>query len=106
MAQVSDFGLSLHGFPGTEADFCVGGGNAAARAALVKKLSEEIPEFRSCDICCNPYNGVARKNPVNLCHEKGVQIEMSPAVRRKILSDLSFRTRTGKVLRSFLSEYP
>lgn len=90
MTAVSDFCIGLHGFKGKEADFCVGGANAEQRKVLVQKLSKAFPEFKACELCCDPLNGVSAKNPINRCRHQGVQIEMSPKVRKKFLSEKDF----------------
>lgn len=97
-----DFCLGLHGFGGEEADFCVGGGNSEQRKVLVQKLSKSFPELKSCELCCNPFNGVSIKNPINKCRLQGVQVEMSPKVRKKILSDGEFLGSLSKELREYL----
>ncbi|MFL5784900.1 MAG: poly-gamma-glutamate hydrolase family protein [Bacteriovoracaceae bacterium] len=96
------FCVGLHGFGGEQADFCVGGANEPERKRLVETLSSKFPELRSCELCCSPYNGVASKNPVNRCLDKGVQIEMSPKVRLMILSDLAFRKSLAETYRTYI----
>lgn len=98
MARDAQFSIALHGFGGTEADFCVGGASVSQRKNLVKILSEKFPSLRSCELCCPPYNGTSLKNPVNASREAGVQIEMSPAVRKRILSDSEFKTSLAQTL--------
>src|SRR5690606_18299970 len=39
--------LSVHGSYGREADFCVGGGNASARALFTQVLKTKFPEWTS-----------------------------------------------------------
>lgn len=98
--------IGIHGFGGEEADFCVGGANTEERKRLVKTLSEKLPAFRSCELCCPPFNGTSKKNPVNKCREGGIQVEMSPNVRRLILSDETFRSSLSQVFRDdFLFPY-
>jgi phage replication-related protein YjqB (UPF0714/DUF867 family) len=94
--------LSLHGFGGVESDFCVGGADVKARRALVVELRKRFPDWRACEICCPPYLGVAKKNVANRCGKParpGVQIEMSPTVRKEIVEDSAFRERLAEVLR-------
>lgn len=102
MVTQAEFCVGLHGFGGAEADFCVGGGNAAERKRLVETLSKKFPDLKACDLCCPPYNGIATKNPVNKCLNGGVQVEMSPKVRRKILSDRDFRSFLAQTYREYL----
>lgn len=97
-----DFCLGIHGFGGEEADFCVGGGNSEQRKILVQKLLKSFPELKSCELCCNPFNGVSMKNPINKCRLQGVQVEMSPKVRKKILSDGEFLGSLSKEFRDYL----
>lgn len=97
-----DFCLGMHGFGGDEADFCVGGGNSEQRKVLVQKLSKSFPELKSCELCCNPFNGVSIKNPINKCRLQGVQVEMSPKVRKRILSDGEFLGNLSKEFRDYL----
>lgn len=97
-----DFCLGIHGFGGEEADFCVGGGNSEQRKVLVQKLSKAFPELKSCELCCNPFNGVSIKNPINKCRLQGVQVEMSPKVRKKILADGEFLGSLSKEFQEYL----
>ena len=94
--------LGLHGFGGEEADFCVGGANKLERKRLVKELSERLPGLKSCELCCPPFNGTSLKNPVNKCRDGGIQVEMSPRIRRAILEDLNIKTQTADAFRKFL----
>lgn len=94
--------VALHGFGGEEADFCVGGANPEMRKAFVSKLGSALPEYRSCELCCPPYNGVSLKNPANRCQTTGVQIEMSPAVRRRILVDETFKKGVAQAMKEVL----
>lgn len=105
MTEESDFCVGLHGFGGREADFCVGGANESERKRLVESLSARFPELRSCELCCPPYNGVSAKNPVNKCSRGGIQVEMSPKVRRAILQDQAFRKDLADSFRSFLLQF-
>lgn len=103
MLPEKDFCLGLHGFGGQEADFCVGGGNELERKNLVKLLSEHFPQLKSCELCCPPFNGVSKKNPINLCKNQGVQVEMSPDVRKEILSNPVFLKNISTSFKAFLS---
>ena len=106
--------LSLHGFKGNETDFCIGGGDAAGRRNYLEKLRREFPEWRACETCCPPNNGVSAKNVVNRCsfplagkkaqEIPGVQLEMSPPLRDKIVSDPIFRRKLASFLRARLKE--
>jgi phage replication-related protein YjqB (UPF0714/DUF867 family) len=105
MLPRADQCLSLHGFGGEEADFCVGGANVKARRALVLELRKQLPDWRTCEICCPPYLGIAKKNVANRCGKparSGVQIEMSPAARKEIVEDSTFRARLAEILRRHL----
>ncbi len=82
--------LSLHGFYGDEADFCLGGQNEVLRARLLEALSQET-NWRTCEFCCGKYAGLQAKNPVNFCKQAGVQIEMGHQLRRRLLNDPAFR---------------
>ena len=104
MVSDQDFCMGIHGFGGEEADFCVGGGNKEQRTALVSSLSRAFPDLVSCELCCPPYNGTSKKNPINQCKQQGVQVEMSPAVRRKILADKQFTNTVADVFRALLKE--
>lgn len=84
--------LSLHGFYGDEADFCLGGRNEIFRSELQTALSQER-DWRTCAFCCGKYAGLQPENPANLCKDTGVQIEMGHQVRRRLLSDQEFRRR-------------
>jgi phage replication-related protein YjqB (UPF0714/DUF867 family) len=101
--ETASFCVGIHGFGGEEADFCVGGSNASERQRLVKELSARFPDLRSCELCCPPFNGVSRKNPVNKCRDGGLQVEMSPRIRRLILTQDSFKQRTTEAFREFLN---
>lgn len=94
--------LSLHGYQGDKADFCLGGRDDQLRKAILEKLKIEFPEYSACDLCCPPYLGLAHKNPVNRCQYQGAQIEMGPKVREAILKNEPFKTRLSKVLRSVI----
>ena len=104
MVNEQDFCLGIHGFGGEEADFCVGGANKEQRKALVAKLSSAFPTLVSCELCCPPYNGTSKKNPINKCKQQGVQVEMSPNVRRKILADQEFTKAVSNVFRDLLKD--
>lgn len=104
MAAESHFCLSLHGFGGQEADFCMGGGNGEQRKVLNQRLSQHFPELQSCELCCPPFNGTSKKNPTNQCRNQGIQIEMSPRVRKRLLSDLQFRAEVANSLRGWLED--
>jgi phage replication-related protein YjqB (UPF0714/DUF867 family) len=103
LTTTADFCLGLHGFGGREADFCVGGGNSEQRKILVQKFSKAFPDLKTCELCCDPFNGVSAKNPINKCKLQGVQVEMSPKVRKKILRDGDFLKLVSKEFRDFLS---
>lgn len=94
--------VTLHGFGGVEADFCVGGASEEKRRALSALLAREFPDLRSCELCCPPFNGTSAKNPANQCRVWGVQIEMSPQVRKTILTNEAFKKRLAKVLAGFM----
>lgn len=99
-----DFCLSLHGFGGQEADLCVGGANEKERKNLVKILSTNYPDLKTCELCCPPFNGVSLKNPINRCKEQGVQVEMSPSVRKRILADERFKEELALGFSEFLAQ--
>jgi phage replication-related protein YjqB (UPF0714/DUF867 family) len=94
--------LSLHGFWGEEADFCVGGGGADERKRYAAEIERAFPQYRTCDACCPPFVGTSDDNVVNRCRGPGVQIEMSPLLRDRIVADVPFRERLGKLLRERL----
>lgn len=106
LVAAAEFCVGLHGFGGAEADFCVGGANEKERKRLVATLAKRFPDLRSCELCCPPYNGVAAKNPVNKCLNGGVQVEMSPKVRRAVLADEGFKKILSESFREFLSTFP
>ena len=94
MTALANDCISIHGFGDDKIDFCVGGSNATRRSKLASQLSVQFPEFKTCELCCKPYNGTAARNPVNQCGTQGgVQVEMSPKVRRKILQSRSFKKK-------------
>lgn len=101
MAKKSKYCLSLHGFPAekTKVDFCVGGGNEELRKKLVSKFNKEFPQLKTCELCCPPYLGLHQSNVVNLCVNKGVQIEMSPKVRKKIVESKSFKQKLSRTIK-------
>ena len=103
LTSKAEFCLGLHGFGGQEADFCVGGGNTEERKELVKAFTKAYPDFKSCELCCSPFNGTAKKNPVNRCKLQGIQVEMSPRVRKAILKDQSFLNSLTEVFKGYLS---
>lgn len=105
MIKDKDFCLSLHGFGGKEADFCVGGANAEKRKELVAHLAKAFPHLKSCELCCPPFNGTSSKNPINKCQNQGVQVEMSPSVRKRILADQIFKKELAQSFESFLDQY-
>lgn len=106
LSAQKEFCLALHGFGGVEADFCIGGANSDQRRLISEALSKAFPGFKSCELCCNPFNGTSLKNPVNRCLKRGVQIEMSPRVRRQILSDVTLRKEIATILRKSLIAKP
>lgn len=102
LVSVADFCLGLHGFGGNEADFCVGGGNSDQRKFLVQKFTKAFPDLKTCELCCDPFNGVSAKNPINKCKLQGVQVEMSPKVRKKLLADKEFMGTLSKEFQDYL----
>ncbi len=107
LANKSNYCLSLHGYPATKAkaDFCVGGGNKKLRVKLVSSLTKSFPDLKTCELCCPPYRGLHKNNVVNLCKQKGIQIEMSPRLRRKLKDNSGknqLRERLVTVLRDVL----
>lgn len=102
MTKTAKLCLSLHGYQGDKADFCLGGRDDELRKTILEKLQHEFPEYSTCDLCCPPYLGLAHKNPVNQCGYQGVQIEMSPKVRNNILQNSSFKERLSNILRGAL----
>ena len=99
-----DLCLGLHGFGGNEADFCIGGANLRAREIMSRRLSEALPTQKSCVDCCGAYSGASEKNPVNFCREKGIQIEMSAVIRRKVVEDPIYRDQLAEVIRKAMTE--
>lgn len=99
MIKKADRCTSIHGFSNDGVDFCIGGRNDERRAELLKALIRDFPEHKSCELCCKPYLGISKKNPVNLCHSPGVQIEMSGRVRKKILENAEFKKKLATLLR-------
>ncbi len=106
LAPAKEFCLAIHGFGGVEADFCVGGANVDQRRQITETLSKSSPDFKSCELCCNPFNGTSLKNPVNRCLKRGVQIEISPRARKKIISDVKFRKHVAGIFRKALFAGP
>lgn len=104
MTKTAKSCLSLHGYQGDKADFCVGGRDDELRQRIVAKLKQELPQFSTCDLCCPPYLGLAHKNPVNRCQYQGVQIEMGPKVRKAIIENSSFKERLSILLRLTLGQ--
>lgn len=104
LIQKKDFCLGLHGFGGYEGDFCVGGGNEQERKKLVETLNKNFPDLISCELCCPPLNGTSARNPINRCHKKGVQVEISPTVRSKILKNSAFKDELARVFKEYLNQ--
>lgn len=102
LTTTADFCLGLHGFGGREADFCVGGGNSEQRKVLVQKLSNAFPDLKTCELCCDTFNGVSAKNPINKCKLQGVQVEISPKVRKKLLAEEDFLESLSKEFQDYL----
>lgn len=98
--------LSLHGLGEDGVDFCVGGADVEGRKSYVAALTKAFPTAKSCELCCGPNAGVSPDNVANRCgetgDEPGVQIEMSPSIRMKMLKDPSFRKKVAKVMRNTL----
>lgn len=106
LALAKEFCLAIHGFGGVEADFCIGGTNVDQRRQITENLSKAFPDLKSCELCCNPFNGTSLKNPVNRCLKRGVQIEISPRARKQILRDAKFRKDVAGSLRKALLGEP
>jgi phage replication-related protein YjqB (UPF0714/DUF867 family) len=100
MAQKSKDCLSLHGFSALKhkVDFCVGGANKNLRLKLTQTLRKNFPKYKSCELCCPPYLGRHPKNIVNRCASLGVQVEMSPRVRGRILKSELFTQRLAIIM--------
>lgn len=94
--------LSLHGRGNEKIGFCIGGGNEAIRKKLRIELQKEFPQDQACVLCCPPYHGLSKKNPVNQCANPGVQIEMSASVRKKILKSDRYRKKLAQVLKKII----
>ncbi len=98
LTQISKNCLSLHGLKDDEADFCIGGANAAKRKALVGLLSQKFPKWRTCELCCPPNSGTSMKNVVNRCKLPGVQIEMGRSLRLELQTNTAFFKDLSKIL--------
>ena len=102
LAKKSKQCLSLHGYIGKgENAVCIGGGNLNLAQKVSAVLTQSELGF---DVIypCQRYPGLHPRNIVNLCEDKGAQIEMSGEVRARILSDKDFRKKFAKVLQNIL----
>jgi phage replication-related protein YjqB (UPF0714/DUF867 family) len=90
--------LSLHGLKDDQADFCIGGANAAKRKALAGLLAQKFPKWRTCELCCPPNSGTSKKNVVNRCKLPGVQIEMGQSLRLELQTNKAFLKDLSKIL--------
>lgn len=95
LAQQSKLCLSLHGYPSNDHDICIGGG---ADSKLKQLFKDRLTSYKTCIDCCPPYLGKNPKNVVNRCQQKGIQLELSPVIRNKILNDKAFRKELAKSL--------
>lgn len=102
LAGRSPFCLSLHGYPSSQVDICIGGnGSLKIKKRLLMELEKNYPEFTSCISCCPPYLGKHPKNVVNLCKQQGIQLELSPRLRKKIISSSLFKKDLAQFLGTF-----
>lgn len=103
LAKKSPFCLSLHGFHRKSPHICLGGGaSLKVKRELLKELEKGFPKMSFCVDCCPPYLGKNSQNPVNLCEKKGIQLEINPEARFKILGNPIFKEKLGRLLGGFL----
>jgi len=100
LAEKSELCLSTHGFASSEKKLqvCLGGGNEKLKTKIMASDFENV-EWTECP----RLPGKSPKNIVNRCHEPGIQMEMSPELRRKILRDSAFKIRFANWIRKQLS---
>lgn len=99
LVAASHFCLSLHGYGSkTNEEAVMIGGLAEAG---VKRFTEVFRSQFPGITLVSAKNGLAGKHPeniVNRCQKQGVQIEMSPALRKKIKQDSDFRKKLSTAL--------
>jgi len=100
LAEKSELCLSTHGFASSEKKLqvCLGGGNEKRIAQFITTGFEDVEWTR-----CPRLPGKSPKNIVNRCQQPGIQMEMSPELRRKILRDPEFKVRFASWIRKQLS---
>jgi phage replication-related protein YjqB (UPF0714/DUF867 family) len=88
LARRSDRCVSMHGFAleGERKVACVGGGGAKLAKAVFDELKTRAPSIEV-EYPCERFGGATAANIVNRCAHPGVQIEMSPALRKKLGTD-------------------
>ena len=84
--------LSIHGFPNPKIPICIGGG---ASQSIKQIFLKYLKPYGACIDCCPPYLGRNAKNVVNQCSDWGIQLELNPQIRRKILEDKNFLEALG-----------
>jgi phage replication-related protein YjqB (UPF0714/DUF867 family) len=97
--------VSIHGFTEDARDaVCVGGGNAGLRdwtAACLRRAGLPI----EVETPCLRFGGADAANIVNRAAEKGVQIELSTRLRRRLLKNQALLDSLSRALREAASSY-
>lgn len=105
----SEYCVSVHGFF-EDADkqiACVGGGNAELRDRIAQEIRQTFPDSAESgadrirvEVPCRRFGGTDPMNIANRCRQKGVQIELSHTLRRRVLGNHQFSERLADAIRN------
>ncbi len=100
LAKASDVCVSIHGYRDAKTEtVCLGGGNRRVRARVENALHATFPELVLREEC-KSIEGVNRKNIVNRCREKGVQLELSKKLRDRLANSAADFSKFAAATRS------
>jgi len=99
LAEKARFCVSLHGYgsPSDAVGVMIGGLSTDIRARMTNAFLKHLPEIQ----LVPPKHGLAGRHPMNIvnrCKERGVQLEFSPELRKKLRHEPAFRTKVATVI--------
>ncbi len=96
--------LSFHGYrarPPQDPSYenaCVGGANPTLRQAVAQALRVVLPTAVDVEEPCGLFPATAPENIVNRCRGQGVQLELTVALRQRLLGDAGLRRQLAAAL--------
>lgn len=96
--------VSIHSYLKDDQDeVCVGGGNLPLKEYFLKKGGEEMLPILFKD--CTRFPGKNHKNIINRCNEKGVQLELSTSLCKKIKKNQLLKVQLVSMIRKCLNQF-